>query len=182
MALASSSRLGRCDVTSDWVPDGADLACAFVRSRTGVEEEVSLRQPRRRRQRSAEPGEWSGAGPGPRDPVEAGRVLDDIVGSGGWADSLAVHSVTGRWPEIVGEAVAEHTEVVSFRDGVVVISCDSTAWATQMRILVPALLERLATEIGTGVVTSVEVKGPNAPSWVRGPRRVKGRGPRDTYG
>jgi predicted nucleic acid-binding Zn ribbon protein len=114
--------------------------------------------------------------------VEAGRVLDDIVGSGGWADSLAVHSVTGRWPEIVGEAVAEHTEVVSFRDGVVVVSCDSTAWATQMRILVPALLERLATEIGTGVVTSVEVKGPNAPSWVRGPRRVKGRGPRDTYG
>lgn len=169
-------------MSTDWAPDGADLACAFVRARTGVEEEMALREPRRRRQRSAEPGEWSGARPGPRDPVEAGSVLDGIVAAGGWADPLAVHAVTGRWAEIVGEAVAAHTEVTSFHDGVVVVRCDSTSWATQMRILSPALLERLATEIGPGVVTSVEVKGPHAPSWVRGPRRVKGRGPRDTYG
>jgi predicted nucleic acid-binding Zn ribbon protein len=108
--------------------------------------------------------------------------MDDIVDAGGWADPLAVHSVTGRWAEIVGETVAAHTEVISFRDGVVVVGCDSTSWATQMRMLVPALLERLASEIGPGVVTSVEVRGPQAPSWVRGPRRVRGRGPRDTYG
>lgn len=169
-------------MSSDWAPDGAELACAFVRARTGVAEEMALREPRRGRRRSPEPGEWSGARPGPRDPVSAGSVMGDIVDAGGWAGPLAVHSVTGRWSEIVGEAVAAHTEVTSFRDGVVVVSCDSTSWATQMRMLVPALLERLASEIGPGVVRSVEVKGPQAPSWVRGPRRVKGRGPRDTYG
>jgi predicted nucleic acid-binding Zn ribbon protein len=31
-------------------------------------------------------------------------------------------------------------------------------------------------------VTDLTVLGPTAPSWVKGPRHVKGRGPRDTYG
>jgi predicted nucleic acid-binding Zn ribbon protein len=32
------------------------------------------------------------------------------------------------------------------------------------------------------VVTRLRVQGPAAPSWVHGPRHVRGRGPRDTYG
>lgn len=114
--------------------------------------------------------------------MSAGAVLDTIVAAGGWADPLAVHAVTGRWSEIVGATVAEHAEIVAFSDGVLAVRCDSTAWATQLRLLVPTLLSRLAAEVGPGVVTAVDVSGPIAPSWVRGPRRVKGRGPRDTYG
>ncbi|EBV8528738.1 DUF721 domain-containing protein, partial [Streptococcus agalactiae] len=37
--------------------------------------------------------------------------------------------------------------------------------------------------LGPGVVTRIEVAGPQAPSWRKGPRTVRGgRGPRDTYG
>ena len=169
-------------MTSDWEADGSDLACAFVRQRTGVDREVELGSARTRRRRRAGDDEWSGPSPGPRDPVSAGAVLDTIVAAGGWADPLAVHAVTGRWSEIVGATVAEHAEIVTFSDGVLAVRCDSTAWATQLRLLVPTLLSRLAAEVGPGVVTAVDVSGPIAPSWVRGPRRVKGRGPRDTYG
>lgn len=140
------------------------------------------RAPRRRRRGGSTEQTWSGAGPGDRDPATAGSVLDGLVSSGGWAERLAVHAVTGRWGQIVGQAVAEHTSVESFADGVLTVRCDSTAWATQMRMLAPQLLVRLADEAGEGVVRTVHVKGPDAPSWVRGPRRVKGRGPRDTYG
>lgn len=169
-------------MTTDWAPDGADLACAFVRARTGVDAEVTLRSPVRRRRRSGEPESWSGPGPSARDPAPAGAVLDTIVEDGGWAGPLAVAAVTGRWHEIVGDAVAEHARVETFHDGILMVRCDSTAWATQLRMLVPMVLSRLAEEAGPGVVTSVEVNGPAAPSWVHGPRRVRGRGPRDTYG
>ena len=37
-------------------------------------------------------------------------------------------------------------------------------------------------QVGPGVVTRVVVRGPAQPDWRRGPRRVQGRGPRDTYG
>lgn len=171
-------------MNAEWRPEGTELARAFVRDRTGVEAEVPLTRAQRRgaRRRGGDEAAWSGAGPDERDPTSAGAAVDEVVRARGWRDQVAVHSVTGRWAQIVGPAVAEHTVVESFVDGELLVRCDSTAWATQMRMLVPDLLRRLSDEAGQGVVRSVVVKGPDAPSWVRGPRRVKGRGPRDTYG
>jgi predicted nucleic acid-binding Zn ribbon protein len=45
-----------------------------------------------------------------------------------------------------------------------------------------ALRARIEAELGRNVVRRIHVHGPVAPSWVRGPKRVRGRGPRDTYG
>jgi predicted nucleic acid-binding Zn ribbon protein len=63
------------------------------------------------------------------------------------------------------------------------VRADSTAWATQLRLLESTLMGRLAEEVGEGTVTELRVAGPGAPSWSRGRHRVQdGRGPRDTYG
>ncbi|WP_302968247.1 hypothetical protein [uncultured Varibaculum sp.] len=35
---------------------------------------------------------------------------------------------------------------------------------------------------GSVVIKRLIILGPKAPSWKHGPRSVKGRGPRDTYG
>lgn len=177
--------------SSRWRPDGAELARAFVLARTGVHTEVPLSGGRAGRYRRTAGGDrpggaadeqWSGPGPSSRDPVQAGIAVEHLVDGAGWAPTLAVHAVTGRWDQIVGATVADHSRVESFTDGVLTVRCDSTAWATQLRMLVGDLMARLTQEAGDGVVTSIVVKGPDAPSWVRGPRRAKGRGPRDTYG
>ena len=44
------------------------------------------------------------------------------------------------------------------------------------------LLAKIAAAVGNGVVTSLKITGPAAPSWRKGPRHIAGRGPRDTYG
>ena len=62
------------------------------------------------------------------------------------------------------------------------VRAESTAWATQLQLLTASLLASIADGVGEGVVNELRVVGPSAPSWVRGPRRVAGRGPRDTYG
>jgi predicted nucleic acid-binding Zn ribbon protein len=82
----------------------------------------------------------------------------------------------------VGPEIAAHATPVAFADGELVVEADSTAWATQIRLLAPSLLARLAEDLGAGTVTAVSVRGPRAPSWKRGPWSVRGRGPRDTYG
>ena len=62
------------------------------------------------------------------------------------------------------------------------MTADSTAWATQVRLLAPQLVRRLNAELGDGTVRRVKVRGP-APPRQRGAWRVPGgRGPRDTYG
>ncbi|MGH8829262.1 MAG: DUF721 domain-containing protein, partial [Jiangellaceae bacterium] len=62
------------------------------------------------------------------------------------------------------------------------VRADSTAWATQVRMLAGNLVRRLNQEIGDGTVTRVNVLAPQSPSWRKGRRSVPGRGPRDTYG
>ena len=87
------------------------------------------------------------------------------------------------WAEIVGADVAAHCAPTSLRDGELRIAAQSTAWATQLRLLGATLLARIVAELGPDVVTRLVVTGPVGPSWKHGPRSVPGaRGPRDTYG
>jgi predicted nucleic acid-binding Zn ribbon protein len=165
-----------------WSAEGTELACAFVRERTGVTGTVPLRARRSTRRADLTDQSWSGAGADRRDPAPAAAALEEVLAERGWQPTVAVHSVTGRWAEIVGADVAAHTRVEGFDAGVLLVRCDSTAWATQLRALAPDLMRRMAEEVGAGVVREVRVLAPTAPSWVHGPRRVKGRGPRDTYG
>jgi predicted nucleic acid-binding Zn ribbon protein len=132
--------------------------------------------------RRLSPEQRSGAHPDERDPQLLGPALERLLAERGWQTDAAVGGVMGRWASIVGREVAAHATPVSFDDGELVVQADSTAWATQIRLLAPTLLARLAEELGAGTVTAVVVRGPAAPSWKRGPRSVRGRGPRDTYG
>ena len=62
------------------------------------------------------------------------------------------------------------------------VTAESTAWATQLRIIQRQVLAKIAAEVGDGVVTSLRITGPVSPSWRKGRLHIAGRGPRDTYG
>jgi predicted nucleic acid-binding Zn ribbon protein len=143
-------------------------------------EEAAGENPRRRRR--ADTSARSGSHPDDRDPQLLEASLDRLVADRGWETDAAVGGAMGRWPAIVGPQIAEHSTPVSFADGELVVAAASTAWATQLRMLAPTLVRRLAAELGEGTVEKVTVLGPSAPSWKRGALRIKGRGPRDTYG
>ena len=125
---------------------------------------------------------WSGPGPDGRDPQLFGAATSDLARSRGWNGKVAEGSVFGRWRSVVGEQIAAHAEPTSLNEGVLTVSAESTAWATQLRMVQAQLLAKIAAAIGDGVVTSLKITGPVGPTWKKGPRRVPGRGPRDTYG
>ena len=120
-------------------------------------------------------------GPG-RDPVPLAAAVPALMAEQGWEQVQASAILMSQWEQIVGVDVAAHVQPESCVDGVLTLRAESTAWATQVRMLLPQLREAIDRSIGADVVTEVRIAGPQAPSWVRGPRRVKGRGPRDTYG
>ena len=121
-------------------------------------------------------------GPGARDPQAVGDTIEKLLRERGWTQDVSVGGVIGRWRDVVGEQVADHCTPEAFDAGVLTVRTDSTAWATNLKLLVPQLLGRLATEVGEGVVVEVQVLGPAGPGFRRGPRTVRGRGPRDTWG
>lgn len=124
----------------------------------------------------------SGARPDARDPQTVSSSIGRLVSERGWRTPVAVGGVMGRWEQVVGAEVAAHCEPETFAEGELVVRADSTAWATQVRLLSAAVLRRLGEELGEGVVTRLVVKGPAGPSWRAGSRSAGGRGPRDTYG
>ncbi|WP_104181195.1 DUF721 domain-containing protein [Arthrobacter sp. B0490] len=119
---------------------------------------------------------------GGRDPEGVGNVFSRMLAERGWKSPVAIGSVLSRWAEIVGTDIAAHCVPESFDADTVLVRCDSTAWATQLRLISPDVLRRFEAELGPGVVKRLSVVGPAAPSWRKGGRTVKGRGPRDTYG
>ena len=116
------------------------------------------------------------------DPQRLGQAIGGLLDQHGWQQRAAIGSVFGRWAEIVGPDLAAHTRPDSFADGELAVTADSTAWATQVRLLAPQLVRRLAAELGDGTVRRVKVRGPQAPRQRGGWRVPGGRGPRDTYG
>jgi len=117
-----------------------------------------------------------------RDPELLGTAVDRLIRDRGWTADASAASLTTRWAEIVGPELADHVQPESFEEGVLVLRAESTSWATQVRLLMGTVRKAIDQAVGDGVVTTVTVKGPTAPSWKSGLRSVPGRGPRDTYG
>ncbi|NUR10108.1 MAG: DUF721 domain-containing protein [Nocardioidaceae bacterium] len=145
------------------------------------------RRPRRSGRTSRRPADpkASGAHPDERDPQLLDNTIGRLIADQGWGTDVRVHGVFSRWDVIVGREVAHHCTPEAFDQGEakLVVRTDSTAWATQMKLLAPTVVRRLNQELGDGTVTRIDVLGPHGPSWKRGPRSVRdGRGPRDTYG
>lgn len=124
----------------------------------------------------------SGSGPDARDPMLFGAAITRLVAERGWQDTSSAAGVLANWAQVVGPEIADHCQPTSLVDGELVIVAESSAWATQLRLLTKTLQARICQHAGAGIVTKVVVRGPVQPDWRRGPRRVQGRGPRDTYG
>ena len=160
------------------MPDEDDSATAAAEAaaealRRATRSTAPAKGPRRK------PGTSTGAS---RDPEPIGAVVDRLIVDQGWQDRSAVAVLMGEWAQIVGDDVAAHVAPASFDDGELVLQAESTAWATQMRLLLPQVHRAVDERVGRGVVRRIRVLGPQGPTWTAGPRRVKGRGPRDTYG
>lgn len=140
----------------------------------------AVRTPRRKTRR-IQPGDTVPFGPG-RDPGAVGDVLSHLTTAMGWTAPLAQSDLVSAWRDIAGPETAEHSSPTRIEDGVLHVQCDSTAWATQLRLMRTEIVTRIARDYPQAGVQNIAFAGPGAPNWKRGPRSIPGRGPRDTYG
>lgn len=165
-------------------PSGVDLARVALRAaRAEARARGAAAQQRRQARRGG--GLRSGARADGRDPLPLGAAVSRLITERGWEAPAAVGGVMGRWPQLVGPEVAQHCapERYDEQERVLVVACDSTAWATQLRLLAPQLVARLNEELGHGTVKLIKVVGPGGGGRRFGPLRAPGsQGPGDTYG
>ncbi|MGW0597049.1 DUF721 domain-containing protein [Streptomyces sp. NPDC002776] len=165
-------------------PSGVDLARVALRA---AKEQARARGDAAQQKRQARRGGGlrSGARADGRDPMALGAAINRLITERGWEAPAAVGGVMGRWPQIVGPDLANHCEPQTYDEDerVLVVRCDSTAWATNLRLLAPQLVARLNEDLGHGTVKVIKVLGPGGPERRYGPLRAPGStGPGDTYG
>jgi predicted nucleic acid-binding Zn ribbon protein len=177
---AEEELVGDVDIALSALSDARQMAGGRFRRR----DRDAARRTRRENLSGRNRGGYSGPGPdSATDPQRIGDLLGGYVEERGWQRPLAHARVFAEWPALVGQDVADHCTPQSLVDGELRITAESTAWATQLRLLGGTVLARLVAELGADVVRKLNFTGPTAPSWKHGNRSVRGsRGPRDTYG
>ena len=117
------------------------------------------------------------------EPGKLSEVLDELITTRDWKKGIAEGTLFSNWRKIVGDEVANHCEPITLLEGRLTIRAETTAWATQLRLIQDEILKTLQTHSEGVLVEELVVIGPSAPSWKRGLRSIRGaKGPRDTYG
>jgi predicted nucleic acid-binding Zn ribbon protein len=75
-----------------------------------------------------------------------------------WIDDpeLQERLVHQAWSSACGAAIAEHTRVISFKDGVLRVRVDEPRWMPTLRDMHAELLEKVRTELGRESVQKLE--------------------------
>ena len=113
--------------------------------------------------------QWSNA----RDPILLGQLVDELVTEAGWQQQLSVADLVVRWADMVGQVAALHCQPSSYVDGELTIQADSSAWASAIRLELPAIQAKIEAEVGVGLVSLIKVRGPAGPPGAKGRWRVK---------
>ena len=100
-----------------------------------------------------------------RSPSRAGAPTSGCTGS----SPAGTRSSAGTSPSTSGRSSFVQDDGEDRTGGRLVVQTDSTAWATQMRLLAPTVVRRLNEELGDGTVRVIDVQGPTVPSWKTGP-------------
>ena len=103
---------------------------------------------------------WRNAEPGPveREPRPVADSLDRVTRAFGAPRARLLASVFSRWEELVGPEIADHAQPRSLHGGVLVLTADQPAWATQLRYLAPELLARVRADAAAPEITEIQIR------------------------
>lgn len=82
-------------------------------------------------------------------------ILDDLMKRLGLDQAIKQRLALLVWPEVVGRTNARHSQAEAVRDGVLLVKAGSSAWAQELDLLKPQILERLNGRLGQQVIRDI---------------------------
>ena len=93
-----------------------------------------------------------------RGPVPIRASLEKLLAGLGSPEIDSMTMLVERWPEVVGERLAERIHAVAVRRRELLVTVDDPAWASQIAWLEAQLLERVEGIVGPGRIVAVRVR------------------------
>jgi predicted nucleic acid-binding Zn ribbon protein len=83
------------------------------------------------------------------------RILPGLMRELGLEESAAGWRAVSEWPALAGERVARRARATGFRDGVLTVEVEGSAWMHELGFLKRELVRRANEHIGVPVVREV---------------------------
>lgn len=82
-------------------------------------------------------------------------ILPEVLRDLRLDDAAAGWRAVAEWPALAGERIAKRTRAVGFRDGVMTIEVEGSAWMHELGFLRRELVRRANQRLGANVVRDV---------------------------
>jgi predicted nucleic acid-binding Zn ribbon protein len=95
-----------------------------------------------------------------KQPELLGKTLTGVLDALDTQGQFAVFRLVRVWPQVVGDAIARHTEVASLKFHTAVVKVSTAMWIQELNLLKSEILARLQVRLGADVVRDLRfVKG-----------------------
>jgi len=87
-----------------------------------------------------------------------GSVVPEVLRDLGLGDAAVAARISQAWSEVVGAEAASHSWPAGLRAGVLEVAVDSSVWAQQIQLQLPALLSELARRLQAAAPRDVRLR------------------------
>jgi predicted nucleic acid-binding Zn ribbon protein len=85
-------------------------------------------------------------------------LLNDLIDTKGWSEKMIEQKIPDLWAEVVGEQAAKVTEVVSFKDGDLIIKTESSTWRIELKLRMVQIIEKMNQSLGAEVIKTLKFR------------------------
>ncbi len=87
-----------------------------------------------------------------------GRALQESLERQGLVRRIREQEVLQRWNELVGTAIANHTQPTRLRNGVLWIQVRDATWRQELTMMRTGLIEKINDALGASVVEEIRFR------------------------
>ena len=84
-----------------------------------------------------------------------GSILSALLREHGLEGAAVGWKAVADWPAVAGPRLSKHTKAASFRDGILTIEVEGSAWMHELGFLKRELVRRVNQHLGTEAVRDV---------------------------
>ena len=84
-------------------------------------------------------------------------ILPGLLDSLGLADQANGWRAVTEWPSVAGARIARHSHAVSFREGILTVEVEGSAWMHELAFLRRELVRKTNRHLGSDIVREVRL-------------------------
>jgi predicted nucleic acid-binding Zn ribbon protein len=90
-----------------------------------------------------------------RKPQKLGDIVRSVLSERGYLKQCLEAEIITRWPELVGEKIAEVAECTDVRDGIIYVTVSSSSWRNEISFLKKEIMDKIKKETRCNTIKDI---------------------------